>query len=83
MSVKELLYKIVSSISNLASSQKEELSEIKVILMKNIENGKVIGLYNMNLKYYCSFKTSKGKMRYLIVSLNSIKQTFTLVVYLY
>ena len=50
--------------------------------MKDIEYGKVIGLYNMNLKYYCSCKTSKGKMCYLIVPLNSIKQTFTLAVYL-
>ena len=49
--------------------------------MKDIEYGKVIGLYNMNLKYYCSCKTSKGKMCYLIVPLNSIKQTFTLAVY--
>ena len=49
--------------------------------MKNIENGKVIGLYNMNLKYCHSCKTSKEKILYLIVPLNSIKQTFTLVVY--
>ena len=50
--------------------------------MKDIEYGKVIDLYNMNLKYYYSCKTSKGNMCYLIVPLNSIKQTFTLVVYL-
>ena len=49
--------------------------------MKDIEYGKVIGLYNMNLKYYCSCKTSKVKMRYLIISFNSIKQTFILAVY--
>ena len=49
--------------------------------MKDIEYGKVIGIYNMNLKCNCSCKTSKRKMCYLIVALNSIKQTFTLVVY--
>ena len=70
MSVKVLFYKIVSSISNLASSWKEELSEIKVILMKNIEYGKVIGLYNMNLKHCHSCKTGKEKILYLAVPLN-------------
>ena len=49
--------------------------------MKNIENGKVIGLYNINLKYCHSCKTSKEKILYLVVPLNSIKQTFTLAVY--
>ena len=51
--------------------------------MKNIEYGKVFSLYNMNLKYCHSCKTSKGKLLYLIVPLNSIKQTFTLARYLF
>ena len=37
-------------VSNLANSWKEELSEVEVILMKDIEYGKVIGLYDINLK---------------------------------
>ena len=67
---------------NLANNMKEELSKIKVILMKIIEYGKVIGLYNMNLKYCLSCKRCKEELIYLIVPLNYIKQTFTLVVYL-
>ena len=51
--------------------------------MKNIEYGKVITLYNMNLKYCHSCKTSKGKLLYLVVPSNSIKQTFTLAIYFY
>ena len=59
------------------------MSEIKVVLVKEIEYGKVISLYNMNLKYCHSCKTSKGKLLYLIVPLNSIKKTFTLAVYFF
>ena len=40
----------VELVSNLAYSWKEELFEVEVILMKDIEYGKVIGLYNINLK---------------------------------
>ena len=61
---------------------REGLSENKFILMKNIEYGKVIGLYNMNLKYCHSFKTCKEELLYLVVPLDYIKQTFTLGVYL-
>ena len=50
--------------------------------MKDIEYGKVIGLYNMILKYYPRCKTSKEKILFLVVPLNSIKKFFTLVVYL-
>ena len=50
--------------------------------MKNTEYGKVFDLYNMNLKYCHSCKTSKENILYLVVPLNSIKQTFTLAVYL-
>ena len=49
--------------------------------MKNIEYGKVISLYNMNLKYYHSCKKSEEKILYLVLPLNSIKQTFTLAIY--
>ena len=62
MSIKELLYKFWSSMSNLTNRWKEELSEIKVILMKNIDYGKVFDIYNMNLKYCHSCKTSKEKI---------------------
>ena len=67
---------------NMANSLKEGLSKNKVILMKNIEYGKVIGLYDMNLKYCHTCKTSKEDLLYLVVPLNSIKQTFTLAIYL-
>ena len=42
---------------NMANSLKEGLSKNKVILMKNIEYGKVIGLYDMNLKHCHICKT--------------------------
>ena len=49
MSVKEL-FQNLELYNNLANRQKEDFSKIKVILMKNIEYGKVIGLYDMNFK---------------------------------
>ena len=64
----------VELVSNLTYSWKEELSEVEVILMKDIEYGKVIGLYDINLKYCHRCKTNKEKLLYLVVSLNSIKQ---------
>ena len=67
---------------NLANSLKEGLSKNKVILMTNIEYGKVIGLYDMNLKYCHSCKTCKEELLYLVVPLDYIKQTFTLEIYL-
>ena len=67
---------------NLPNSFKEGLSENKVILMKNIEYGKVIGHYNMNLKYCHSCKTCKEELLYLVVPLDYIKQTFILAIYL-
>ena len=50
--------------------------------MKNIEYGKNFDLCNMNLKYCHSCKTCKEELLYLVVPFNSIKQTFTLAVYL-
>ena len=67
---------------NLANSLKEGLSKNKVILMKNIEYGKVIGLYDMNLKYCHSCKTWQEELLRLVVPLDYIKPTFTLAVYL-
>ena len=64
----------VELVSNLTYSWKEELSEVEVILMKDIEYSKVIGIYVINLKYYHRCKTNKEKLLYLVVSLNSIKQ---------
>ena len=64
----------IELVSNLAYSWKEELFEVEVILMKDIEYGKVIGLYDVNLKYCRRCKTNKEKLLYLIVSLNSNNQ---------
>ena len=64
----------VEPVSNLAYSWKEELSGVEVILMKDIEYGNVIGLYDINLKYCHRCKTNKKKLLYLIVSLNSNNQ---------
>ena len=52
----------VELVSNLAYSWKEELFEVEVILMKDIEYGKVIGLYDINLKYCHTCKTNKEKL---------------------
>ena len=68
----------VELISNWTYSWKEELSEVEVILMKEIEYGKAIGLYDINLKYCLRCKTNKEKLLYLIVSLISNNQFFLL-----
>ena len=60
----------------------EELSEVEVILMKDIEYGKVIGLYNINLKYCLKCKTNKEKLLYLIVSLNPNNQFYSRILYM-
>ena len=52
----------VELVSNLTYSWKEELSEVEVILMKDIEYGKVIGLYDINLKYCHRCKTNNKKI---------------------
>ena len=68
----------VELVSNLTYSWKEEVSEVEVILMKDIEYGNVIGIYNIHLKYCLRCKTNKEKLLYLIVSLISNNQFFLL-----
>ena len=49
----------VKLVNNLAYRWKEYLSKVEVILIKDIEYGKVIGIYDINFKYCHSCITSK------------------------